>query len=59
MCDATKYELWAWAPLSKRWYREGASAEGSAGLAILRRIVELAADGVRLEIRNDAGEKVQ
>lgn len=56
--DRDRYELWAWAPLSKRWYREGASAEGSAGLAILRRIVELAADGVRLEIRNQAGDKV-
>lgn len=54
-----RYELWAWAPRSKRWYREGASAEGPAGLAILRRIVELAADGVRLEIRNESGDKVQ
>lgn len=59
MCDSTKYELWAWAPLSKRWYREGAIAEGPAGLSILRRIVELASDGVRLEIRNESGEKVQ
>lgn len=56
---ATKYVLWAWAPLSKRWYREGASAEGPAGLAILRRIVELAADGVRLEIRDERGDKVE
>lgn len=59
MADVTRYELWAWAPLSKRWYREGAWAEGPAGLVILRRIVELAADGVRLEIRNEAGDKVQ
>lgn len=56
---ATKYELWAWAPLSKRWYREGASAEGAAGLVILRRLVELAADGVRLEIRTEAGQVVE
>lgn len=59
MSDAMKYELWAWSPLSKCWYREGPSAEGSAGLAILRRIVELAADGVRLEIRTEAGEVVR
>lgn len=59
MGDVMRYELWAWAPLSKRWYREGARAEGPAGLAILRRIVELAADGVRLEIRSEAGDKVE
>lgn len=59
MGDVTRYELWVWAPLSKRLYREGARAEGPAGLVILRRIVELAADGVRLEIRNEAGDKVQ
>lgn len=57
--DVTKYELWAWAPLSKRWYLEGARAEGAAGLVILRRLVELAADGVRLEIRTEAGQVVE
>lgn len=54
-----RYRLWAWAPLSQRWYQEGPRATGPEGLAILRRIVELAADGVRLEIRNEAGHKVQ
>lgn len=56
--NTTRYVLWAWAPLSQRWYQEGASATGPEGLAILRRIVELAADGVRLEIRTEAGTVV-
>lgn len=54
-----RYELWVWAPLSRRWYREGASAEGPAGLAILRRIRELAPEGVRLQVRRQTGEIVQ
>lgn len=56
--NTTRYVLWAWAPLSQRWYQDGASATGPEGLAILRRIVELAADGVRLEIRTEAGTVV-
>lgn len=53
------YVLWAWAPLSKRWYQEGATATGPEGLALLRRVVATAAEGVRLEIRTEAGEVVQ
>lgn len=50
-----KYVLWAWAPLSRRWYPEGATASGPEGLALLRRVVASAADGVRLQIRDEAG----
>lgn len=50
-----RYVLWAWAPLSKRWYQEGATASGPEGLALLRRVVASAADGVRLQIRDEAG----
>lgn len=57
--EQVRYVLWAWAPLSKRWYQEGATASGSEGLALLRRVVATAADGVRLEIRTEAGEVVQ
>lgn len=52
------YVLWAWAPLSKRWYQEGATASGPEGLALLRRVVASAADGVRLEIRTESGDKI-
>lgn len=57
--DQVRYLLWAWAPLSRRWYQEGASATGPEGLALLRRAVATAAEGVRLEIRTEAGEVVQ
>lgn len=53
------YVLWAWAPLSKRWYQEGASATGPEGLALLRRAVAMAAEGVRLEIRTESGQVVE
>lgn len=57
--QAIRYVLWAWSPLSKRWYQEGATATGPEGLAILRRVVAMAAQGVRLEIRTEAGERVE
>lgn len=57
--NAIRYVLWAWAPLSKRWYQEGASATGPEGLTLLRRVVATAAEGVRLEIRTEAGERVE
>ena len=57
--ERVRYVLWAWAPLSRRWYQEGASATGPEGLALLRRVVATAAEGVRLEIRTEAGEVVQ
>lgn len=53
--ERVRYVLWAWAPLSKRWYQEGATASGPEGLALLRRVVATAADGVRLQIRDEAG----
>lgn len=53
--ERVRYVLWAWAPLSKRWYQEGATASGPKGLALLRRVVATAADGVRLQIRDEAG----
>ncbi len=54
-----RYVLWAWAPRSKRWYQEGASATGPEGLALLRRVLATAAEGVRLEIRTESGEVVK
>lgn len=57
--EQVRYVLWAWAPISKRWYQEGATACGPEGLALLRRVVATAAESVRLEIRTEAGEVVQ
>ena len=57
--EQVRYVLRGWAPLSKRWYQEGATASGPEGLALLRRVVATAAEGVRLEIRTEAGEGVQ
>lgn len=53
-----KYELWAWAPISRQWYRQGASASDEAGLRVLRAVVAAAAEGVRLEIRTESGDRV-
>ena len=57
--EQVRYVLWAFAPRSKRWYQEGPSATGPEGLALLRRVLATAAEGVRLEIRTEAGEVVQ
>lgn len=53
-----RYVLWAWAPLSKRWYQEGAIAMGPEGLRILRAIVQAAPDHVRLKIMTEDGVPV-
>lgn len=57
--ERVRYVLWAWAPISKRWYQEGASATGPEGLALLRRVVATSVEGVRLEIRTESGEVVK